>query len=113
MFRGNVHHSLLLWAAGPDPRLSGLGGYLQVLWNQGDGASRERYLHDRSGVGLQQQVDVFQVEFQNTVSGHHHHGVGLLPAMSAGGFQVWLCQPFRAVGLTEAGALGWVESFLL
>lgn len=100
MFLGHVHGAGLLGPAGAIHRLSRLGDYLKVLWDQDnvDSKSRVRHLRDRARGGLQQQVAVFQVDFQGIASRHHHDGGEILPGVLA--------------GFLDTVALGGVQFFL-
>lgn len=111
MVLGHFQESSLLLAVGPEPRLCRLGGGLEIHGHRDDGVSRERHLHDRSGLEFQQQVGAFQVEFEGAASGQEHLG-GELPAGGCDGLlRVWLCQRPRAGTVMKAAALGRLGSF--
>lgn len=51
-------------------------GGLEVLGDHEDGVSLEQHLQDLCGLGLEQQVEVIQVQLQGRVSGQEHEGGG-------------------------------------
>lgn len=75
--------------------------------------SRERHLQDRGGLGLQQQVDVFQLKLHGAAGGQEHHGGERVAGGSGGRFHVWRRQGLVAGGLVEAAALGRAGSLWL
>lgn len=47
-------------------------GVLEALGDQEDGVSLEGHLQDGGGLGLEQQVEVIQVQLQGRVRGQEH-----------------------------------------